>query len=157
MNLKGLFSYFDAKNCLHYLADTPQILKDMDFVKATNLYGNKAKGTRANKQINSWGRLLQADWQRTLAYGDEEDKRLNLHRLRSLAYIEECIKWNEDGNFDRVSAGIMLFILREDRFKRIKSAKERGDEKVNNLANDQFFSKNFKSKVDLQETKMKFK
>src|SRR5690606_2875577 len=39
-NLKGLFSYFDSKNCLHYLSDTPQILKDMDFVKATNLYGN---------------------------------------------------------------------------------------------------------------------
>ena len=33
-----------------------QILKDMDLVKATNLYGNKAKGTHANKQINSWGK-----------------------------------------------------------------------------------------------------
>ena len=27
MNLKGLFSYFDFHNKLHYLVDTPQILK----------------------------------------------------------------------------------------------------------------------------------
>jgi len=143
-NLKGLFSYFDQKNALHLLADVPQILKDMDFVKATNLYGNKAKGTHANKQINSWGRLLQADWQRSFAQGTaEEDAILNLHTLRSLAYIEECIKWNADGNFDRVSAGIMLFILREDRFKRIKSAMDNQDKKFKKLSNDPFFKKNW--------------
>lgn len=144
MNLKGLFSYFDKKNCLHYLVDTPQILKDMDFVKATNLFGNKAKGTRASKPVNSWGRLLQADWMISKAYGDDEDQRLNLHRLRSLGYIEECIKWNADGNFDRVSAAGMLFILRADRYKRIESVKTRQDEKSKKLANDPYFSKNYR-------------
>ena len=143
MNLKGLFSYFDNKNALHYLADTPQILKDMEFVKATNLYGNKAKGTRASAPINAWGRLLQADWQRSKAQGDDDDPRLNLHKLRSLAYIEECIKWNPDGNFDRVSAGIMLFVLREDRVKRTKSAKDNEHIKHNKLSNDPFFNRNF--------------
>lgn len=147
-NLKGLFSFFDEKNALHYLADTPQILKDMDFVKQTNLYGNKAKGTHANAHINAWGRLLQADWQVMKAPGDDEDKRLNLHKLRSLAYVEECIKWNPDGNFDRVSAGIMLFILREDRYKRIQSAKSNQDVVHNNLANDKFFTKNYKSRIE---------
>lgn len=145
-NLKGIFSYFDKHNALHYLADVPQILKDMDMVKATNLYGNKAKGTHANAQINSWGRLLQADWMLVKAHGDDEDAALNLHKLRGLAYIEECIKWNADGNFDRVSAGIMLFILREDRVKRTISAKRNQDTSVSKLANDQFFERNFKSK-----------
>ncbi len=143
MNLKGLFSYFDNKNALHYLADTPQILKDMEFVKATNLYGNKAKGTRASAPINAWGRLLQADWQRSKAHGEDDDPRLNLHKLRGLAYIEECIKWNPDGNFDRVSAGIMLFILREDRVKRTRSAKDNQDKVVSPLANDPYFNKNY--------------
>ena len=41
----------------------------------------------------------------------KDDTRLNLHRLRSIGYIEEAIYWNPDGNFDRVSAGGMLFIL----------------------------------------------
>lgn len=144
-NLKGLFSYFDSKNALHYLADSPQILKDMDLVKQTNLFGNKAKGTHANKQINSWARSLQADWMNSKAFGDDEDMRLNLHRLRGLGYIEECIKWNSDGNFDRVSAAGMLFILREDRYKRIQSAKEHGTRPTNKLSSDPFFSKNYKS------------
>jgi len=144
-NLKGLFSYFDKKNALHLLADVPQILKDMDFVKQTNLYGNKAKGTHANKMINSWARLLQADWMRSSisTAEEDEDERLNLHTLRSLAYIEECIKWNSDGNFDRVSAAGMLFILREDRYKRIQTAKDNQDKHIKKLANDPFFQKNF--------------
>ena len=151
-NLKGLFSYFDSKNALHYLADNPQILKDMNLIKATNQYGNNAKGTHANAQINSWGRLLQADWQRSKAYGDEDDHRLNLHRLRGLAYIEECIKWNSDGNFDRVSAGIMLFILREDKVKRTNAIKDRQGERVKKLSNDAFFTKNYNNNKNIQKT-----
>ena len=150
-NLKGLFSYFDRKNALRYLCDVPQILKDMDFVKATNLYGNKAKGSHANAQINSWGRLLQADWMISKAHGDDEDARLNLHRLRSLGYIEECIKWNSDGNFDRVSAGGMLFILREDRVKRTASAKANGGMPKKSLASDPFFNKNFQTIQDVDD------
>ena len=150
-NLKGIFSYFDKHNALHYLCDVPQILKDMDMVKQTNLYGNLAKGTRANKQINSYGRQLQAEWMLSKAYTNEdEDEKLNLHTLRSLAYIEECIKWNEDGNFDRVSAAGMLFILREDRFKITQSAKNNQNKGRNSLANDPFFKKNYNSKIAIE-------
>lgn len=141
-NLKGLFSYFDKKNSLHRLCDVPQILKDMEFVKGTNLYGNKAKGTLANARVNKWGRVLQADWMMTKAHGEDETK-LNMHTIRSIPYIEECIKWNSDGNFDRVSAGIMLMILREDRYKRTQSAMKIGDAKIKDLGNDNFFNKNY--------------
>jgi hypothetical protein len=144
-NLKGLFSYFDSKNALHYLCDTPQILKDMELVKGDSLSGNRAKGTRASAGVNSWGRLLQADWMNDLAMSNtEEDTRRNLQRLRGLAYIEECIKWNADGNFDRVSAGIMLFILRADRYKRTESAKSNMFKRTSALANDSFFERNYK-------------
>lgn len=143
-NLKGLFSYFDSKNSLHYLCNVPQILRDMDMVKATNLYGNIAKGTRASKEVNKWGRLLQAQWMQTKAHGDEEDERLNLHRLRGLAYVEECIAWNSDGNFDRVSAMGMLMILREDRIKRTMSAKENEGKAIKRVTDDKFFTRNYK-------------
>ena len=147
-NLKGLFSYFDKKNALHRLCDVPQILKDMEFVKGTNLYGNKAKGTLANQRVNKWGRVLQADWMLTKAYSEDENEKLNLHTIRSIPYIEECIKWNADGNFDRVSAGIMLMILREDRYKRTQSAIENQHKKIDSLSNDNFFKKNYlKSKA----------
>lgn len=144
-NLKGLFSYFDSKNKLYLLSDTPQILRDMELTKATNLYGNKAKGTNANARTNSWARLLQADWLLESAQSsDEEDKRLNLHRLRSLAYIEELIYWNPDGNFDRVSAAGMLFILREERVKRSITAKDNQYKDAKRLSDDDFFNRNYK-------------
>ncbi len=147
-NLKGLFSYFDSRNCLYLLCDVPQILKDMDLVKATNLYGNKAKGTHANKEINKWGRLLQAQYMLT-QYNeeDEEDNSLKLHHIRSIPYLEECIAWNSDGNFDRVSAAGMLFLLREDRYKRTKSAKLNQDKKINRISDDSFFEKNYKKAI----------
>lgn len=144
-NLKGLFGYFEQRNYLYLLCDTPQILRDMELVKATNLYGNAAKGTRANAAINSWGRQLQADWQLSRVNPDKEDSNLKLHTIRSLAYLEECIKWNSDGNFDRVSAGGMLFILREERYKRIQYNKKNKDKDVNDLTNDKFFEKNYGS------------
>ena len=141
-NLKGLFSYFDKKNALFRLCDTPQILKDMQMTKDMG-YGNTSKGTMANAEVNKWGRKLQADWMNTSLEDDENPGKLKLHTLRGLAYIEECIKWNSDGNFDRVSAGGMLFILREDRYKRTQSAIANKDKQVETLANDKFFNRNF--------------
>ena len=141
-NLKGLFSYFDKKNALFRLCDTPQILKDMQMTKDMG-YGNTSKGTMANAEVNKWGRKLQADWMNTSLEDDENPGKLKLHTLRGLAYIEECIKWNSDGNFDRVSAAGMLFILREDRYKRTQSAIANKDKQIDTLANDKFFNRNF--------------
>lgn len=141
-NLKGLFSYFDKKNALFRLCDTPQILKDMQMTKDMG-YGNTSKGTQANLEVNKWGRKLQADWMNTSLEDEENPGKLKLHTLRGLAYIEECIKWNSDGNFDRVSAAGMLFILREDRYKRTQSAIANKDKQIETLANDKFFNRNF--------------
>lgn len=141
-NLKGLFSYFDKKNALFRLCDTPQILKDMQMTKDMG-YGNTSKGTMANAEVNKWGRKLQADWMNTSLEDEENPGKLKLHTLRGLAYIEECIKWNSDGNFDRVSAAGMLFILREDRYKRTQSAIANKNKQVKTLANDKFFNRNF--------------
>lgn len=154
-NLKGLFSYFDKRHALHHLCDTPQIVKDMDLAKGTG-YGNTAKGTRANKELNKWGRLLQADWQKQYDDGNDANKsmfdedgksrKLKLHTLRGIAYIEECIKWMQDGNFDRVSAGGMLMILREDKFKRTESMKK-NEFGGSDITKDKFFDRNYKKQT----------
>jgi len=152
-NLKGLFSYFDKKNALFRLCDTPQILKDMQMTKDMG-YGNTSKGTMANAEVNKWGRKLQADWMNTSVEDEENPGKLKLHTIRGLAYIEECIKWNSDGNFDRVSAGGMLFILREDRYKRTQSAIANKDKQVETLANDKFFNKNFNKPNAMNENQI---
>src|SRR5690606_10697501 len=114
---KGLYAYFSHKHALSYLCETPQILKDMNLVKSTNLYGNKALGTNSSVKVNAWGRRLQADWMVEPAYGQED--KLNLHTIRSIGYLKEAIGWNIDCNADRVSAMGMLMILREE-YKKYK-------------------------------------
>jgi len=146
-NLKGLFSFYDKKNALHRLCDTPQILRDMDYVKGVGVYGNKAKGTNANLQVNKWGRKSHADWMLTsvpVNDGEEETGKLNLHTMRGIAHIEEAIKWNSDGNFDRISAAGMLFILREDRYKRIQTTIENQGKQIKQLSDDDYWNRNYK-------------
>jgi hypothetical protein len=144
-NLKGIYSYFKHKNSLQYLADTPNILRDMDLIRPST---TASKGTRASKPINAWGRQLQASWQLTKAYQTDEDEtpKLNLHTLRSIGYIEECIAWNPDGNFDRVSAGNMVFILREEKLRRINTLRERQTKKSKTWANSSFFKQAYEKR-----------
>ena len=130
---KGLYAYFQQRQKLYRLADNPRILKDMNMVKGVN-YGNKAKGTNSGKNINIWGRRLQADWMKSPAYGHEEDGLSNLHKIRSIGYLKEAIAWNPDGNFDRISAMGMLMILREE--VRQYADRKPEDTATHSLAND---------------------
>jgi hypothetical protein len=136
--LKGMFAYFERNNALRYLADTPPILKDMEYIKQTHLIGNKSKGTPPTPAINAWGRRLQADW---MMSKDAQGK-LNLHKLRSIAYLKECLQWNIDGNFDRVSRSNMTHILRASRLKFIESVKKESISEVNPIDEDPFFKRN---------------
>lgn len=135
-NLKGLFSYFKHKNALAYLADTPEVLKDMDFMRPT---ANASKGTRATAPVNAWGRQLQVSWMLTPCKVEEDADTLNLHKIRSLRYLEECLVWNPDGNFDTVSAMGMLFIYREEKLRGIQHMKEDFQTTKNTWGNSEFF------------------
>ena len=156
-NLKGLHTYFKHKNALHYLADTPEILKDMDMLKPSM---SNPKGTRATKQVNAWGRQLQVSWMLSEAYtiSESDNKKLNLHTIRSLGYLEECIAWNADGNFDRVSAMGMLFILREDRLRQQQSLRKQEVKTKNAWSDSKFFEKVYgnKSTTNIEKYKSIF-
>jgi len=136
---------------INYLAETPQILRDMEYIKDPRMYGNKMYGTPASKSISSWGRRLQADWMRDVAVGEsdtyidektgEEVERvplMNLQKIRSLGYISEAIAWNPDGNFDRIDAMTQVMILREQLMK--FDAKE-SVQRVKTKAKDDFFAR----------------
>jgi hypothetical protein len=146
-NKKGIFNYFDQKRCLTLLCETPQILRDMEYVKGSS-YGNKSLGTNATNPINTWGRRLQRDWLMSKAYVQDEDsdgnqigEKLNMHCTRSIAYVEELIAWNIDINADRVSAMGMLMIYREDRLKYIQNK----DKKNSDDDFDEYIDKNFQN------------
>lgn len=146
MNKKGLYAYFSNRNSLHLLVDVPEILSDKNMGSQKG-YGNKSKGVNANPRINDWARRLITQWliepATTQEYnedGEQIGEKLNMHTIRSVAFIQEMIKWNKDMNADRVSAMGMLMILRQDRLKYIETAKVEdegisGDE----LAGDDYF------------------
>ena len=155
-NLKGLFSYFNNHNALYLLADSPDILRDMEIVKST-LYGNRSKGTRTTKEVIKLGKTLQRQWMLTPYEEERYDEKTgetvtmtipNLRRIRSIGYIKECIAWNPDINTDRVSAMDMVMILREDRAKMTNKFEESRTENVNTFFHDDpFLDKNWQNAV----------
>ena len=140
-NIKGLYTYFYQKNQIHLLCDNPQVLKDLNMQKGSN-YGNGSKGTRANADVNRYARRMQRDWMLQKGYDSTDELPLmNLHGIRSIAYMQEAIDWNEDGNFDRVSAMGMVMILWEEVRKYSDVAKQ--DKPINDFANAKFFKDNY--------------
>tara|TARA_R110000744_G_scaffold87840_2_gene171410 strand:- start:11120 stop:13465 length:2346 start_codon:yes stop_codon:yes gene_type:complete len=135
-NKKGLYTYYEQKNSTHWLCDTPESLKDVADITISKV-GNKRKGTTASTPINAHGLRLILDWLLTPAYGKDNTEILNLHTIRSVGLLRELLNFNKNGNFDRVSALIMLMILKEEKVKYVERAQKA---KVKSLADDPFFA-----------------
>lgn len=148
-NIKGLFGYFNNKTSLHLLCDTPAYLRDVEEQKQ-NLFGNRAKGTRASAGIIADGLRLQktsmlSDAEILLDNG-ETAKTIRLRKIKSLRYLEELSEFNVDGNFDYVSAMNMVMILRQDRFKLTESVSS--EDNSNYEEEDRFIKDNYDSRLD---------
>lgn len=153
-NKKGLFAYFQRMNSLYLLTDTLEFLKDKNMIKS-NLFGNNTKGTTATAPINSYARTLLRNWllqpvTMTQNYQDDETEVTvsKLFTMKSRALIEELIGYNELGNFDRVSAMMMLMLLREDKMIMYNGnllSSRSDDTGAGYLGNDPFFKINYKN------------
>ena len=152
-NKKGLFSYFSRNNCTYLLTDQLEFLRDKQMIKDIG-YGNKAKGTNATLAVNSYAKNLLRAWllrpTTVIQEVDGEPTEVAipaLFNLRSRALIKELINFNNEGNFDRISAMGMLMLLREDKMITYQGniSKERQErESASYLGNDPFFSRNYR-------------
>jgi hypothetical protein len=142
-NLTGLFTYFEQKNSLHLLADTPIQLRDHSVWKEGT---NTSKGIPGTESNNKRGREYLDNWLREeLKDGSE---RLRLHTIRSVAALKELSKWNSKENFDRVSALGMLMWYRQSLAQ--YTDKEQVDKMRNSKYGD-YFNKFKQSKDTRQE------
>lgn len=151
---KGLFSYFSRHNCVYLLTDTLEFLRDKQMIKDVG-YGNKAKGTKALEAINNYAKNRLRSWllKPTVIIqeidGEEQEVSIpSLFQLRSRALIKELINYNQQGNFDRISAMGMLMLLREDRmitYQGDVSREKQEKASADYLGNDPFFERNYKS------------
>jgi len=103
---KGLFFYFERNHCTYLLADQPgDLLRDI--VKDSSV--DRKKGIHMNTPIKDWGEGAIKDW---LIEEYEPGKR-NLTKIYSEALLEELISYNDDGNFDRVMAFMMVMLYNQ--------------------------------------------
>lgn len=120
INKLGFVTYMEHKKCLYMLAETPVQLRDKIEWKP-NL--NTSYGFKATDRTNSWGRELIREW--LLEPIENDSEILNVMRIRSTGLIQELIKWNKDGNFDRVSSLIGALILDVTMNREIIQAQEK--------------------------------
>lgn len=112
-NLKGPYTYFLNKNSLHLLCETPESLSDKSLVKVSSI-GNKSKGTRMNNTLISYGLEELLGYLEKQAYDKPEGVR-NMDTIKSPALLRELIGYSPDINCDRISALLLLMIMRADR------------------------------------------
>lgn len=117
-NIKGPYAYFSSRRCLHYLADTPEYLRDKQIVKYQG-FGNTSKGVAASAPVNNYANGLIREWlikPVTIVVnedGQEMEKVVsNMAFVRNRALLQELISYNPDGNFDRIRALGMVMLYR---------------------------------------------
>ena len=97
--IKGMFDYFEYMNCTYLLADQPTIIKDI--LKYTDV--ERGKGMHMAEGLKDFGEQLIKQWLLEPVEGEV----LNVHKIRSIPLLHELIKYNKEGNFDRVIALMM--------------------------------------------------
>ena len=110
-NLQGLRNDARKYHAEYLLCDTPDIIKDK--IDDKRVLG-RGKGTPGTTPIKKYGRELILEW--LMREAEPNTGILNLHRIRSVALLDELIYYNDKGNFDRIDALIYMLILHEDRW-----------------------------------------
>ena len=129
---KGIFVYFTQKHCEYMLCDQPNELI-RDIVGDSKVQRNK--GIHMNKQIKEYGEGLIKEW--LLEEFDLGKK--NLSRILSEPLLEELISYNDEGNFDRVMALMMVVLYRQQLHNiRVKERKD-SDTKYKSLFSTPIF------------------
>jgi hypothetical protein len=85
------------------------LLKDptVKYAKRTNISLKVPDGINMTTDKKTTGLLYLKDW--LYASNDDADKPVyNYHKLKSYSFLNELIHFNGTGNFDRISAAIMM-------------------------------------------------
>lgn len=152
-NKKGIFGYFQSMKCTHLLAETPEYLRDKQFIKYSNI-GSNAYGVNASAAINNYANSLLRDWLNKLIpvvqtneNGEEIiTQTLTLYTLKTRALIEEAIQFNPEINVDRIRAMGMVMIYRQEyiiKYGGNMNIESREKVRKDDPSNDQFFRKNY--------------
>ncbi len=110
-NIKGMYDYFESKNCLYLLAQEPMLIVERVL---KNPGASRKYGIRMGEEIKRYGESLIYNW--LVDYTDESKTSMNIHKIRSIGLLKELAAYDPDPkkNFDRVSALICLMYYMEE-------------------------------------------
>jgi len=135
---KGIFDYFDSKNCGYLIAEELNLVKEFNESIKARTGSTRKRGLTPNDKINAYARGMIAEYLKTSTNNPDKPEELFVHKFRCLPAIQEMILWNQDGNFDRVSALGCLILIMNDRLKHPIEERFQVEEL------DDFFTRNFK-------------
>ena len=152
-NKKGIFAYFSKMNCTHYLAETPEYLREKQLVKYS-AFGSNRYGVNAGAAINDYANSLLRDWllkPETVfikdASGELVETRVPmLYSIRNRALLEELISYTPELNVDRIRAMGMVMLYRQEKvilYQGNMDATVNDEIEAGYLGNDDFFKRNY--------------
>lgn len=124
---------------LHRLLGEVELFDPNQGIKIKAL-GRKYGCSMGSTQRKGQAQLYLRDWLRTRRGKDSEGNiQLNLHKIYDIALLDELIKYNDKGNFDRVSALLVGMFHMKDLFRReVEQVKEQ-QESYNGFFQREFF------------------
>lgn len=140
----GLFQYLEGKNQTYLLMDQPEYIKDI--IQDSKV--NRGKGMHMTQQLKEHGEDLINAWLREIYEADSDT--LNLHKIRSRPLLKEMVAYNEDGNFDRIVAFMMVMYACQ---QLKKHRLEETEEKANGVLTSSFFHRTVKHKPQISYKK----
>ena len=110
---------------LHRLMEEVEIFDRSNGFKAKTL-GRNYGLSMGSKQRKAQAVLYLRDWlKEKRSKNDKDEWKLNLHNIYDIALIDELIKWNDQGNFDRVSALLVGMFFMVDLYNKPVVEQER--------------------------------
>jgi hypothetical protein len=124
---KGILDYARNHKLLQFCEKEPDILSNKE-INTKDI--NKPYFMKMDKDRVKLATIYLADWlmkeRRTKTIDGEEISVMNLHKIYDEGLLKELIKYNDDANFDRVSAlRILPFMIKERIEKQVMRARKR--------------------------------
>ncbi len=132
---KGIYPYFQSKSQDYLLADQPDYISEI--IKDSKV--QRRKGVHMVQGIKDWAEIQIRDWLNE----EHEPGKKNITRILSEPLLEELISYNDEGNFDRVIA-LMMIMIYKAQLHHLHVKKKEGIEKNRRLILDDGLFRDYK-------------
>jgi|DEB0MinimDraft_6_1074348.scaffolds.fasta_scaffold00277_8 hypothetical protein len=133
-----IIPYAKRHKLMQYLMPEVEIFDKTDNVRIRKL-GRSYGMSMGSKERKGQAEIYLRDWLKTPRGRDEQgEQKLNLHFIYDIALIDELVKYNRRGNFDRVSALLVgMFHLKDLHTKEVQLVEQQSE---NTFFDRAFFS-----------------